>query len=51
MQPSVSKLHQFEKEKPQTHLNPNYWKFTWGGRPCMVGMTDFEKKHEEPGAP
>ena len=51
MQPPVSELHQFEKEKPQTHLNPYYWKFTWDGRPCRVGMTDFEKKREEPGAP
>ena len=51
MQPSVSELQEFEKETPQTHLNPYYWKFTWDGRPCRVGMTDFEKKREEPGAP
>ena len=29
-------------------MNPYYWKFTWDGRPCMVGMTDFEKKRGAP---
>ena len=49
--PDILELHKLEQEKPQTHLNPYYWKFTWDGRPCRVGMTDFEKKREEPGAP
>ena len=51
MQPSVSEWHQFQKDKPEQHLNPYNWKFNWDGRPCTVGMTDYEKKREEPGAP
>ena len=51
MQPSVSELQMLQKPKPETHLNPYYWKFNWDGMPCSVGVTDYEKKREEPGAP
>ena len=51
MQPSVSELRKFCKGRPEAHLNSYYWQFKWDDRPCIVGMTDFERKREEPGAP
>ena len=46
----VSDIWKRPKDRPETHLNPYEWTFKWKGMSCAVGMTDYERKHDPPGA-
>ena len=48
--PMVSDMAKCKKPKPETHLNPYEWTLMWNVMTCCVGITDYEKQRDQPGA-